>query len=149
MKHGLAAVPAIAWLVFSYVLLASLIWWSATRIATGFVTTVFIACLLVSWIPAFVFVNRDDMARNKVFWISQSAAIGAAFLVGGVLMPLMLDAEDSLMTGSRALHNWGGVVVGSLSYLLALNLFGSLVRRVFDITESEVEKALTKEQAKR
>ena len=81
MKIQSANIPAWVWLVVSYAILASALFWMATHEASRITTILVIAGLLGCWIPAYVYANRRDIVQNKVFWISQSIAMTAGLIV--------------------------------------------------------------------
>ena len=148
MKHGHLVIPAWTWLVLSYALLSYLTYWSATREATGFAAIVFFTCVLGSWIPAYVYANRKDMIRNKVFWISQSAAMAVALVVLCVVSPWMLEAGDSVIEMGRAPRTWGGITSGIVVYFVMQSFFGNFVRRAYNVTKSKLEKLLAEKDRK-
>jgi hypothetical protein len=148
MEASFSKIPAPAWLVMSYALLGGLLYWSGIQEPAQLSASVFFVCLLSSWIPAYVYANRKDMAHNKVFWISQSAAMVVALIVLCVIAPWVLHMNDEIVEEGRAQLGWGGIGSGIVAYLLVQDLCTSIVRRAFHITETSVEKLVTKHDEK-
>lgn len=147
MKAALSKIPAPAWLVMSYTLLGGLLYWSGNRPPTQFSTSVFSVCLFGSWIPAYVYANRRDMVQNKVFWVSQGAALAAAVIVTCLLGPWIIG-DDSPAASVRQTGSWKGITGGVFAYIAVQAMCQSIVRRSFDVTESTVEKLMTKSPAR-
>jgi len=135
--------PAFVWLVFSYAVLLPLLYWTAAHEPTRFTVTVFFVGFFMSWIPLYVFVNRDDIARNKVFWASQSAGLAAAAVVVFLIGPWIDDVSDAALDQAWDAHTWGGICGGFIAYYLVQYWMGMLIRRTFDVTESNVEKMMS------
>ena len=148
MKSCLSIVPAAVWLGISYALLACAIYWSAHHKESGITTAIFFACVFGAWIPAYIYANRKDMALNKVFWISQTAAMAVAIVVLCVVSPWLLEASDSVIEMGRAPRTWGGIASGIVAYFVMQSFFGNLVRRAYNVTESQVEKLLAERDQK-
>lgn len=143
MKAALSKIPAPAWLVVSYALIGGLLYWSGNHEPTQLSASVFFMCLLGSWIPAYVYANRRDMVQNKVFWVSQGVALAAAVMVTCLLGPWIIG-DDSTSASVRQTGSWKGIIGGVFAYIAVQAMCQSIVRSSFDVTESTVEKLMTK-----
>lgn len=137
-------IPGKVWLLTSYILLVCLLFWSANQPPGKLSGGVFFASLLLSWVPAYIYANRDDIRRNQVFWISQTLALIAGLLAYALLYWNFQTEQDA--KAAEAAHDgtfWSiaGAVSGYWSASLALTARAS---RVSQWVENFLEKRFGK-----
>lgn len=130
------------WLLCSYLLLTGALLWSAKQPAGKLSGGVFFVSLLLSWVPAYVYANWEDIRRNKVYWISQTMAIISALLTGAVLL-WIFQAPDEPAVASPKDTFW--TIAGAAAVYVGVQRFaGTLVCNVFLWVESFCERKLGK-----
>jgi len=136
--------PGQAWLLISYVFLALILFWSANQPAGKLSGGVFLISLLLSWVPAYVYANRDDIRRNKVFWISQTLALLAGLLAFALLhwiFETKHDVEQAQAAADGTFWSLGGAIAGYVSASRALT---AKAVRVSQWVENFLEQRLGK-----
>ncbi|WP_146853775.1 hypothetical protein [Brevifollis gellanilyticus] len=141
--NTLQKVPAWFWMLLSYAALAVPFLWAGNQPASTASTSVFMGCLLVCWIPAFVFVNRRDIQEHRVFWISQAVSLLAAAAVFGIVMAVSMHFQDLNARDARTDGSTPAVVATIIAYLISNNICVSLVTRTRATVEASVEKKLS------
>lgn len=141
--NSLQRVPTWFWMLLSYAVLATAFLWAGNQPASTKSTSVFIGCLLVCWIPAFVYVNRKDIRQNRVFWASQAASLFAAAIVFGVITWISMDFQDRNVSDARQDGSPLAVIATIIAYFISNSISASLMKRTHSTVEFYVEKKLS------
>ena len=144
MKAFLPRISAVAWLVIVYVILGVTFLWAANQPPGQPATGLFIGCLAGCWLPAFVYSNRLDMARNKVFWISHTVAGVVALVAWLLIVPWWIQLMDDGLESASKSGGWAGLVVAGVIYFVINGHVQLIVAKIFSTTETVVDKHLSK-----
>jgi hypothetical protein len=138
MERSKLNVP-FAWMVIAYLGLCMVFWWSANQPSAGFAQSVFFLTLFLSWVPAYVYANRRDIACNKAFWFSRAAGLIAGLLMFFLLLYLVGIKDDPDAESSTDLVGWLG---GVATYFLSSHFIDSLIKWSAMGTQRAVEQHL-------
>lgn len=147
--NTLQKVPAWLWMLLSYAALAVPFLWAANQPATTASTSVFMACLLVCWIPAFAYVNRKDIQEHRVFWISQTVSLLAAGFVLVIAIWMSMSFQDLNARDARSDGSTLAVTAIIIAYLISNSVCSSLMTRTHRTVETYVEKKLSSSTAQK
>jgi hypothetical protein len=137
-------IPGKVWLLISYGFLACMLFWSANQPPGKLSGGVFFASLLLSWVPAYVYANRDDIRRNKVFWISQTLALLAGVLVFAVLHWNFQTDHDARAAEAAHDGTFWSIAGAAAGYWSASRALTARASRVSQWVENFLEKRLGK-----
>jgi len=140
----LLRIPGQMWLAIAYAVLGSAFFWAANQPPKRLSGSVFTICLLLSWVPAYVYANRDDIVRNKSFWISQGGALLAG-LVAYAFFYWKMSGEHDAKAAEAANEGTTWSVIGAVAaYWSAQRALVSRVGRVSRWVEHFLETRIEK-----
>ena len=134
--------PAKCWLILTYAILGTAFIWSANQPPTTIATSVFIGCLLLSWIPAYTYAHRQDIVQNKVYWISQSVALVVAILAYAILAWRNSIEHEQNVSEARDGGTVFMVICAIFSYITAGRVTSARLTKIYSKIENYVEKKL-------
>lgn len=137
---GTARFPALAWLLLSYVMLASAFLWAGRQTGGTLAGWVFLGCLALVWLPLYVFLNRAEIFAEKAFWFSHAAA-ALVVVAACAAMAAWTDAEPAA-THKRP-DNWPTLLSGVAFFMLFQQSSLLIIRWLARRTQERVEKALS------
>lgn len=117
-------------MLVSYAVLGFGFVWSANQTSGNFAGITFMATLALSWLPLYVYLNRQDILNHPDYWLSQ----GAALLVTAVaaLGISFVITDDKPTADSTAF------AVGAITYVLSSIYMGGFLEWLFKTVEAKV-----------
>ena len=122
------------WLLISYAVMGVCCFWSANQTSGYLAGITFLTTLAFSWLPLYVYLNRQDIKTNKLYWVSQ----GAALLVTLIVALLIFSFESDTQSSSR-LNAW---IVSFVTYVLFSKFMRFVLARLFRLVEKSVEEKM-------
>ena len=121
-------------MLISYAVMGISFFWSANQTSGYLAGITFLSMLALSWLPLYVYLNRQDIMSHRSYWFSQGAALLITAVVALLIVSFAPDAQSS--PGLTAL------AVSILTYVLFSNFMGVVLNSLFKSVANSVEKKM-------
>jgi uncharacterized protein YqgC (DUF456 family) len=125
------------WLIIAYTILTAAFIWAGQQTEASVAGWVFFGSLAVSWIPIFVYQNREEIVRDKAYWLSHAAAAAVGVSIF-VLWTWWLARNESHERQS----SWIAIIASVIAYMVTMQSGFSIVAWLVRKTQTKVESAL-------
>ncbi len=121
-------------MLICYAVMGVSFFWSANQTSGYLAGITFLTTLAFSWLPLYVYLNRQDIKTNKPYWVSQGAALLVTLIVALLIFSFEFETQSS--PGLTAL------VISFVTYVLFSNFMGVVLVRLFRSVEKSVEEKM-------
>lgn len=128
-------------LALSYTGLVCAFVWAGRQTDGEVAVWVFLGCLAFSWLPAYVYVHRREISREKPFWISHAAA-GIVGLVLFGIHAAMDEPPGSLPAGRSWPQIFSSLAAYVVGGVLSIDLARWVMKKIQDRSESWLKDRL-------